>query len=90
MEIVKNGNTPLFIRISYDGERSEFGIKESVELENWDANKERAIGSSKNCLLINQLLDQYSQRINAIKFLLENEGVKISAKALKDKLVGKK
>jgi len=44
--LMKNGQAPIYMRITTNGERSEISTKFSVEERFWDQKKERAKGNS--------------------------------------------
>ena len=85
-----NGEAPVFMRITYNEQRVEFGIKEGIEPTFWDDNQERVTGKSKKAQKINELLSKYERKILLLKEVIEDEGVQVTANAIKDKLIGKK
>ena len=89
-KLKQNGEAPVFVRITYKKERTEFGIKKSIDPKLWNDKKERAKGQSKNAEKINEILDKYEHKIHLLKEVLEDEGVLVTANAIKEKLIGKK
>ncbi|MGD9993489.1 MAG: site-specific integrase [Salinivirgaceae bacterium] len=87
---IKNGEAPIFMRLTYELQRAEFGIKESIDPKLWDKEMEMATGNSEKAIQVNSLLLQYKQRILTIKYLLENEGHQVSVNSIKEKLLGTK
>jgi hypothetical protein len=45
-KLLKNGEAPIFIRITLNQERSEFGLKKSVLPKHWNAKLKRVKSSS--------------------------------------------
>ncbi len=60
-KLKQNGEAPVFVRITYDNTRTEFGIRESIDPKLWNKEKERAKGNSKNAKRINELLTSAMQ-----------------------------
>ncbi len=89
-KLLKNGNAPIFMRITYNNENTEFGIKESITPKLWNKKLEKIDGNSSEVQKTNSLLEQYKQRIHTLKFILEGEGINVTALKIKEKLLGKK
>lgn len=89
-KLLKNGNAPIFIRITYNNEKTEFGLKESTLPKLWNNKLEKIDDGSAINQKVNILLEQYKQRIQTINFILEGEGVDVTALKIKEKLLGKK
>ena len=43
-KLLKNGEAPICLRITINGQRAEVQIKRSVEVSLWNSNKECSIG----------------------------------------------
>ena len=89
-KLKKNGEAPVFMRITYNDQRAEFGIKEGIDPKFWDDNQGCVTGRSKKAQIINELLSKYERKIQLLKEVIEDEGVQVTANAIKDKLIGKK
>lgn len=89
-KLKKNGEAPVFMRITYNDQRVEFGIKEGVNPKNWSDNQERIVGRSKNAQVINDILSKYERKIYLLKEVIEDEGAEVTATGIRDKLIGKK
>jgi len=57
----RNGLTPIYCRITVDGERAEFSIKKSVSEKNWIAGKVK--GSNDDAKSINSYLKQVEAKV---------------------------
>ena len=89
-KLKKNGEAPVFIRITLGDQRTEFGIKESIEPKFWNNELGRINGKSKKAQIINSILDKYERKIFLLKEVIEDEGAEVTANTIKDKLIGKK
>lgn len=89
-KLLKNGNAPIFMRITFNKAKTEFGIKENISPKLWNKELEKVDGCAPEAIKINMLLEQYKQRIQTIKYILEGEGVKVTALKIKEKLLGKR
>lgn len=58
-KLLKNGEAPIFMRITVDSVREEIAIKRSIKLENWDTDKGRA----KPTNVYNKELNHYLEHI---------------------------
>lgn len=57
----RDGVTPIYCRITVDGNRSEFSIKRSVAEKNWDAGKVK--GNSEDARSLNSYLKQVEAKV---------------------------
>ncbi len=64
-KLLKNGEAPIFIRITIGNERGEFGIKKSVLPSRWDDSLQRVKGNTPIASEINTLLSNLEQKIKA-------------------------
>ena len=46
-KLLKNGEAPICLRITINGQRAEIQIKRSVEVSHWNSKKECAIGKER-------------------------------------------
>jgi len=89
-KLLKNGEAPIFVRITVDKERAEFGLKKSVLPKNWDESNQRVKGKSQTAEETNSSIDTILKKIEAITSYMAMEGEEITANIIKEKLVGKK
>jgi hypothetical protein len=68
-KLLKNGKAPLFMRITINGSRWETSLQVGVETDKWDSHKEKARGSDRNSILVNEIID--NARYLAEKIYLE-------------------
>lgn len=84
----KNGNLPVYGRITIDGKRAEFVVQSEIPEEKWDFNKGCAKGSSKESLKINDYLELVKTQIRDVKVLMEERKMRVTAEELKNRYLG--
>lgn len=62
----KEGEIPVVLRITMNGQRAEVYINRTVVPENWNAAKGQSKGKTKKDLELNRYLDGYSQQIDPL------------------------
>ena len=60
---LKNGEVPIYLRITIDGKRSEMLIKRSVNPNQWNSIKECATGKNEKCNEINMFLETIRAKV---------------------------
>lgn len=89
-KLLKNGEAPIFVRITVNKERAEFGLKKSVLPKLWDESNQRVKGKAQSALNINSSIEGILKKVEAINAYMSMEGEVVTARLLKEKLVGKK
>lgn len=85
---LSNGEVPIVIRITLNGDRIEFNGKHSVHPDIWDQKTNRAVGKSAFAKSVNTYLDHvYIQLCDSMRDL-ENRGIKVTAKNVRDNYLG--
>ena len=85
---LKNGESPIFLRITVNGERTETTIKRNIKTSLWDSDKSKAKGNSEESKEINDYLNSIrGQLYTHQKNLLENNK-EVSAKSLTNAFLG--
>ena len=85
---LKNGKYPVYTRITIDGERREFSLKEWVPVNGWDGNHGRAKRTSPELITLNSYLEEIRGKImNEYRELILNNK-KVTAELLKRKFFG--
>ncbi len=79
---------PIYIRITVNKQRVEFGLQKSIEDNQWHAEKGYAIGSSKSARELNSYLDFVKSKMLVTKRELEEMGKPTTATTLKNKYLG--
>lgn len=84
---LKNGECPIFCRLTKDKERAEFGTKQSVNSEQWDAASGRVKGKSAKALKVNFHLTNIQNELEDIEKQSIRDHLNLSAKMIKNELI---
>jgi site-specific recombinase XerD len=79
---LKDGTLPIFVRITLNSSRVEFGLQRSVEDEQWDTVKGKAKGNSKQTKEVNAYMETVRTNLHIKKRELEEQGKIITAESL--------
>ena len=85
----RNGDLPIYLRITIDGKKAETSLKRGVLPELWDNVRHRAKGQTKEAKQINQELDSVSGQLHNHKLEFQEHGKTVTAQALLDVYLGK-
>lgn len=55
----KNGKAPIYARISVNGKKLNISLKQRIQINEWDSNKQRVKSSSIDAKSTNQYLDEF-------------------------------
>ena len=81
----KNGEAPLYARITVNGQRAEISLKRKIKIANWNATKNRAKGTNQEARTINEYLNQVQKGIIQSKNELTLENKFITSQAIKSR-----
>ncbi|HPW36810.1 MAG: Tyrosine recombinase XerD [Bacteroidetes bacterium ADurb.Bin123] len=84
----KNGEAPIYLRITVDGIRSETPTGRSIIPSKWNADMQMQIGKSEEARTLNHFLDSIRQRISQDANILIDQGIDYSAEQLKNRFNG--
>jgi site-specific recombinase XerD len=87
-KLLNNGESPIYLRITVNGLRTEMALYRSILPEQWDAAKGKAKGVSREIRELNAYLDEYKSRLIQCKRQLENDFKPVTPESLKNKLLG--
>lgn len=87
-KLLKNGEAPICMRITVNGQRAEIQIKRSVDISKWNSQKECAIGKERKSMELNHYLDTVRMKVLQIHRELEQDGKPITADVLKRRYYG--
>lgn len=87
--VTKDGKSPVFLRVTVNGQRCETSISLKIKPENWNAIAERSIGDSPEDQEFNFRLDTIRMRIMQIYREMEFDKVKITAKDIINQYLGR-
>lgn len=73
---LRNGEYPIFVRITVSGQISEMNLGRSVAPENWDQKRAMSKGRSRRDLELNKYIEVVKARFLEIHNMLVREGGK--------------
>ncbi len=88
-DIDKNGNAPIYMRITVDGKRSEFSIKRKVLLTRWNSEGGKVRGTTASVRELNRYMDSIKAKIYKIHETLSDNQELITAVIIKSIYQGK-
>lgn len=86
--INKKNQSPLYCRITLDGERKQFSTGINIESEFWDSKKQIIIKSHESAILFNSLLHNIESKINNIFGILQLQNDSFTLDDLYNKYLG--
>jgi hypothetical protein len=89
-KINKKGETPIYCRITINGERVTFSTQRYIAPKKWDAVNQKVINRYDESKTINPHLNLLTNKIYEAHFKLESSGDKVTALALKHLVLGEK
>ncbi len=81
----KNGEAPLYARITVNGQRAEISLKRKIKITNWNTSKNCVKGTNQEARVINEHLNQVCKGIIQAKNELTLENKFISSQAIKSR-----
>jgi site-specific recombinase XerD len=85
----KEGPIPIYIRVTVDGDRFEMNSTRECDPEKWNSASGRMQGHKEDAKLLNNYLDLLQAKIFEAQRELMSAGYEVTAKAIKNNLVGK-
>ena len=87
-QILKDGTVPVYVRITVNRQRAEFGVQKSIEVDQWDSQKGCARGYSTNAKQLNSYLETIKAQLYQHKIVLSERGEVITAYKIKNAYLG--
>ena len=87
--VTRSGETPVFLRVTVNGQRCETSISLKVKPDKWNSVAERLIGDSRESQELNFRLDTIRMRIMQIYREMEFDRETITAKKIIDRYHGR-
>jgi len=84
----KDGEAPIFLRITVMGERKELSVNMSVKNEHWETGKGRIKNGVKDATEKNQYIDNLIYKVGQCKRDLTEEGNPVTAQTILDRYKG--
>jgi len=85
----KEGEAPVFMRLTIDGTRAEASVKYVIKPKLWNTAKGKAEGTSKEGKALNLCLDAISTNIMRIRREMELESAELTANAVLNRYLGR-
>lgn len=85
---LKNGESPIFVRITINGKRVDISLKRSVDSKLWNTDKNCVKGNNRNAKEINHYIDSVRSRLLSIANELENNE-QLTCSNIKNYFLGK-
>jgi site-specific recombinase XerD len=84
----KNGQLPIYFRLTVNGERFEFSTKKFVEKSKWSSEQSKMKGNSDEARTLNNYLDLIKSKVFDIQMELLHKNEKLSIENFKSRLTG--
>ncbi len=88
-DIDRNGNAPIYARITVNGKRSEFSIKRKVLLTKWNSDAGKMRGTTSEVRELNKYMTSIRTKINKIQEQLSEKETLVTAQKIKNTYLGK-
>ncbi|MDI9564902.1 MAG: site-specific integrase [Bacteroidota bacterium] len=84
----KNGEAPIYLRITVDGIRTETPTGRSIIPDKWENDLQMQKGKSEEARTLNHFIESIKQRINQDANILIDQGIDYTAEQLKNRFNG--
>ena len=84
----KNGQLPIYFRLTVNGERFEFSTKKFVEKSKWSSEQSKMKGNSEEARSLNNYLDLLKSKVFDVQMELLHKNEKLSIGNFKSRLTG--
>jgi len=81
-EMSKDGRVPIYVRVTYRGQRAEISLGARIFLEQWDKSASRVKGNSPDALLLNSQITQTKAKLERHFFLLTTQYEYVTAEMI--------
>jgi len=88
-KLLKNGEAPICLRITVQGQTAEVTVKRSISVHLWNQSKECSNGKSYTDKELNHYLETVKAKFYQIHRELEIDGKTVTANAIRDRYYGK-
>ena len=86
--VLKNGEQPVFMRITVNGQRAENNIQKSILPNLWNQAKERAVGSGRTAVDLNRFIEEARIKVHQIVTELQQNEEPVNAKVVQQRFYG--
>src|SRR5690606_20314609 len=84
----KNGQLPIYFRLTVNGERFEFSTKKFIEKSKWSSEQSKMKGNSDEARSLNNYLDLIKSKVFDIQMELLHKSEELSIENFKSRLTG--
>ncbi|MCK6608086.1 MAG: site-specific integrase [Flavobacterium sp.] len=84
----KNGQLPIYFRLTVNGERFEFSTKKFIEKSKWSSEQSKMKGNSDEARSLNNYLDLIKSKVFDIQMELLHKNEELSIENFKSRLTG--
>lgn len=85
---IKNGEAPIYARITVNSERTEISVKKRINVDNWNNGKGMAKGKNPDISLLNSYLEQFRSKLTSCYQSLVINGEQVDANNVKNRFLG--
>lgn len=86
--MLKDGSSPIYVRLTVNRKRTEFSLQRSIDKSQWHSEKGYAIGNTKEAKQLNATLDHVRIKIMMIRKEMEESGMLITSKTIRNRYIG--
>ena len=86
--LLKNGDSSILMRITVNGEREELTTNRMIHPDNWDRDKGKSKGYSREADSLNEYLKKKKLKVFNTEMELERQCIPVTARNIKDYLQG--
>jgi site-specific recombinase XerD len=87
-KLLRNGEAPIYMRLTINGTSAEVSLKRSIDPSNWDAPRNKAKGKSQQASDLNDYLNSVRGQIYTHQQIMQERGKVINAKTLLNEFLG--
>lgn len=87
-KLLKNGNAPIYLKITVNGKSAELSVQRDVPCKLWDTKRNQAKGSSNEARELNDYITSIRGQIFMHQKELQEKGQLITAKSLRNAFLG--
>lgn len=87
-KLLKNGEAPVYMRITVKGNRADIALNRSVDPEIWNSEKGFCSGGSKSAKMLNEYIESIRVQIHQIMTYLREDNSPITAETIKNSFLG--
>lgn len=87
-KLLKNGEAPIYMRLTVNGEIVEVSLRQTILPKNWDSVKNKARGKGRKNQIINELIDTTKVQLLEYRQSISNDRLPLTASGLKRMFLG--